>query len=124
MTILDTSALVRFFAKDDPAKAEKVKILLTSEEDLYLPDAVFVELQYVLLKVYKTSREDIVRAFRFLVAVSHLRVTAQARDAVELFGRSTLSFADCLVGMHAQGNKLASFDEKLIKTAKSDAYWK
>lgn len=123
MTIVDTSALVRFFVKDYPAKAAKVKELLESDEELCIPEAVFVELGFVLGRLYRVSRRDLGEIFNFLASRRSTKVTPDTIEAVALFGKSNLSLADCLVTVAVKGGKLASFDEQLLKTKGVRSYW-
>lgn len=122
MIILDTSVLVRFFTKDEATLFKKAKDLLETKEELFVPDVVFVELEYVLGKLYKATRVEIKEAFRFLVS-GRFEVNKYGPEAVELFTQSNLSIADCFVAAQAKGEKLASFDMKLIKSSGRKNYW-
>jgi len=53
LKLIDTSVIVRFLTRDDPRKAERArKLLLESDEELLITDGVFIELVFVLEKVY------------------------------------------------------------------------
>lgn len=123
MVVIDTSALVRYFTNDDKAKAKKVALLLSSREDLTVPDVVFAELEYVLKKLYGVTQKQVSVAFNFLAARKNIEITPVAREAIYLFGENNLSLTDCLVAVTAMNGKLASFDEKLLKAAGVKNYW-
>jgi predicted nucleic-acid-binding protein len=115
MQVLDTSALIRFFSNDLPAKGRTVRLLLESTEKVFIPDVVFLELEYVLRSsVYAVERADILEAFHFLISRKQTQVSSQVRAAVAIFSQTTLDMADCIVLASALGNSLVSFDTKLL----------
>lgn len=122
MIIIDTSALVRFFTNDDKIKANKVKNLLEKEEIL-LPDIVFIELNYVLTKLYKIEKTELVKIYQFLLSQNNIKTSEEIKEALELFKTVSLSVADCLIAVFAKDETLASFDQKLIKMTKVKSYW-
>lgn len=122
MIIIDTSALVRFFTNDDKIKASKVKNLLEKEEIL-LPDIIFIELNYVLTKLYKIEKTELVQIYQFLLSQNNIKTSEEIKEALELFKTVSLSVADCLIAVCAKDETLASFDQKLIKTTKAKSYW-
>ena len=117
MIFLDSSALVRFFLNDDPVKAEKVEKLLNSSEQLVLLECVVVEFQFVLLRIYKRPKEEVVQAIRYLLKLANIRCSYEVKLALSLFERRELSFPDALILVYSEGNKVASFDKALIKVA-------
>ncbi len=113
MVVLDTSVLVRYFTGDDTVKAKKTAALFESREELLIPEAVFVELEFVLKKLYKAPRKQILEAFNFLISRRSIGVSSAVVEAIGLFGKNNLSLADCLVIVAAEGEKLASFDDSI-----------
>ncbi len=122
MIIIDTSVLVRFFTKDNPIAFRKVEKLLSSSEELFIPDVVFVELEHVLGKLYSASREEIAKAYHFLVGGRFI-TSREAVSASALFSKKSLSIADCFLSIYGQKGKLASFDKKLLNSSGCLAYW-
>ena len=115
MVTFDTSALVRFFTNDIPVKASQVKRILESKEKITIPDIVFPELEYVLLsKSYNATRKKILEAFEVLITRRNVSVSSSVRKAVEIYRRTNLDMADCLIVAHSLGNRLLSFDKKLL----------
>ena len=78
MIVIDTSALIRYFTRDDKAKAEKAKLLLETGKELVIPDAVLPEIEYVLIKSSKAKRAEIIKAFRFLNSLRNVLFTKEA----------------------------------------------
>lgn len=114
MQVLDTSALIRFFSNDVPAKGRQVRLLLESTEKISIPDVVFPELEYVLSSpVYAVKRADILDAFYYLTSRKQTLVSSQVRMAITIFSQTTLDMADCIVLASSLGNSLVSFDTKL-----------
>ena len=120
MIVIDTSALIRFFTKDIPGDAEKVKNLIEQGEELKIPDVVFPEIEYVLLsKTYNASREKILKAFKFLILRKNIIVSKEVKRAILLYEKTGLDIADCIIVASAKGENLFSFDKKLIATSKN-----
>lgn len=120
--VLDTNVLVRFFTNDIPQKAEKVEKLL-EEKSLYIPDAVFPELEYVLSNSYHSSRDEIITIYRYLLAKKNIRMSSYIEKAVAFFEKTKLDMADCIVVSYALKGKLASFYKELFKIDGVKPYW-
>ena len=120
---LDTSSLIRFFTKDDESKASKVKEILEKEKYLIIPDVVFPEIEYILRRLYKTERTEIIKIFQFLTSLTNLKLSKTIKQAITIFETTHLDVADCLIAASSLGNKLASFDNDLLKTPGVTSYW-
>ena len=124
MVVLDTNTLIRFFTKDDLIKAEKVKKLIESDEELYVPDVVFPEIEYVLLSFsYNSSRQKVLMAFKFLASKNNIYVSKHVKNAIEIYENSFLDMADCIIASSSKGNLLASFDRDLLLLKGVKVYW-
>ncbi len=115
MIVLDTSVLIRFFTRDDEAKAKKVKDLLESKQDLLLIDAVLLELVFTLMRVYKQSKTQVLKILKFLLSRTNVQVNSEIRKAVKIYEDMNVSITDSLIVVYGEGSKIASFDEKLLK---------
>ena len=123
MVTFDTSALVRFFTNDIPSKAIKVKEVFASKEKITIPDVVFPELEYVLLgKSYNATRVKIFKAFEFLVTQKNVSISPIVKKAVELYKKTSLDMADCIIVATSFDNQLFSFDKKLLSVASVRRY--
>ena len=124
MVVLDTSALIRFFTKDDLKKAEKVKYLLEHEPDIHIPDVVFPELEYVLLsKTYNSDRSLILKAFELLSSRKNIQISNSVRKAISLYKSTSLDMADCIICASSIDSKLASFDLDMLKIKEVTRHW-
>lgn len=123
MIILDTSALIRFFTGDDKKKAKKVKILLESENDLLLIDAVLLELVFTLLKVYKQSKDRVIEILKFLLSRSNIQISTEIKKSIKYYEVLNLSITDCLLLSYGEGKRIASFDSGLLKTKGAKSFW-
>lgn len=114
-TVLDTSALLRFFTNDVPQKAAEVERVLKTEKHIIVPEVVLPELEYVLSGVYNQTREQILHIFRFLVTQKHIIFESHIMLAVSYYEHTTLDMADCMIAAQAKKGKLVSFDKRLLK---------
>ncbi len=123
MIVLDTSVLLRFFTQDNKNKAEKVRNLLLSRENLLLIDAVLLELVFTSMKVYKQSKTQILEMLKFLLARINIQISQEIRKAVKIYEHTNVSITDSLVVAYGEGNKIASFDDQLLKVGGVKSHW-
>ena len=123
MIHLDTNALIRFFTKDDPMKAAKVKKLLEEKNEIFVSDVVFPELEYVLSHAYKLSRNNILKIYKFLISCSNIKINQSIKKAVMIFEQTNLDMADSIIAANSVGEHLATFDHELSKTEGVKNYW-
>lgn len=124
MTVLDTSALIRYFARDDKVKAKKTKLLLETEKELVIPDVVLPEIEYVLIRLPKATRAELIKAFRFLNSLRNISLTKEAREAIAIYEKSKLDMADCIIAAYSMKGSLASFDNGLLGITGINPFWK
>lgn len=119
MITLDTSALIRFLVNDDVIKAKKVEDLLISKNDLFIPDVVVLEINFILLKKYLSSKQLICERVENILSLVNVNSSVEIKKALKLYETYNISMADCLIiaGLKS-GYELASFDKKLLKIAK------
>ncbi|MCA9370092.1 MAG: PIN domain-containing protein [Pseudomonadales bacterium] len=123
MIILDTNVLIRYFINDDVAIAKKVEAVLQTAEHLHIPAVVFPEIEYVLLKLYDSTRDAVGEAFSFLCSLSNVKVDLVVQQAVVLYKKTNLDMADCIVACSGrQGDLIASLDRALVNNTNMEAY--
>ena len=122
--VLDTSALIRFFTNDIPEKADKVEKLIEKEKYIVIPDVVFPELEYVLTSGYALPRNNIPDAYRFILSRENIKTSPYIKKAAELFGRTNLDMADCIIAAQSMKDRLASFDKELLEVENINPFWK
>ena len=121
--ILDTNVIVRFLVGDDPENYKKSLQIFSDINDgkikALLLDAVVAETVFVLLKVYKVSKEKIAEKLLAIARNKHIVINQKPNviSALEMYCKTNFDFIDCLVKSYAENNdlELLSFDKKLIR---------
>jgi len=121
--VVDTSALVRFFTDDIPQKASLVERLFKEKKDIFIPDVVFPEMEYILIRKYNYPREKLLDIYTFLSSRNNILVTNEAKNAIAIFKNSKLDMADCIIASYSMKGSLASFDNGLLSIAGINPFW-
>ena len=122
---LDTNALVRYVAQDDPVQSAKATTLLeslTPSDPGFIALVSVVELVWVLQSCYDSPKSEVVQVIDTLLRTKEITVEQAdiVRQALLRFGSATADFADCLIERcaHAAGSDyVVTFDRKAAKTA-------
>jgi predicted nucleic acid-binding protein len=118
LTSLDTNVVLRLLIGDVPVQEARAAKLLRTKE-CYITDAVAVEVIYVLEKVYKRPRRTIVTLLRKLLTIKSLHCSEFVlTEVLDLYlNAPALSIIDCYAAIEAgaAGNRLATFDRKLLR---------
>ena len=108
MKVVDTNVFLRYFTNDVPAKAVASRQFLFDlgrTSQAYVTESVLAEVVYVMLKVYKATRKEIVDSFLPVLAVNGLVMDDKAMifRALQLFSNhSYLDFEDALTVAHME----------------------
>jgi len=118
MIAVDTNIIVRLLTRDDEQQYLK-SIELFRNQDIFIPDSVIVEVEWVLRFTYLFSREDICNALRSLFGLPNVQLTNASSIAQSLqWHEGGLDFADALHLAQSQNcSKLYTFDQKFIRRA-------
>jgi len=115
---VDTNVLARFVLADDPAQHRRAVAALETDEDLFIPVTVLLELAWVL-GAREATRAEIASALRKIVALP--RAHAQHPDAVRRaidWVEAGLDFADAFhLALSERAEKFLSFDSDLARRA-------
>ena len=122
--VIDTSALVRFLTDDIPQKANLVEKLFKDKKDIFIPDVVFPEMEYILIQKYNYPREKLLDIYTFLSSRKNIHVTKETKNAITIFKNSKLDMADCIIAAYSMKGSLASFDSGLLGIAGISPFWK
>ena len=121
MIAIDTNVLVRIIV-EDVGQAEQTKIareLAKKAQKIYLTQIVQVETTWVLAKVYKLNKPDLIAALDHLLEnpAFVLQNLESFQTALGLFKQSQADFADCLILVESQHvqTMLYTFDKRLGK---------
>ena len=121
--LIDANYILRYLLRDDEKLYDQAYPVLerakTGEERILILESVLTECVYVLLKIYKVEREIIAAKMRELISYRGVANSDQKdlAEAARLFGKTHLSFVDCLLcaKSHLYKFPLLTFDKELIK---------
>ena len=119
MIALDTNVVVRFLVNDEASQARRARALIKTNV-VFVPMTVLLETEWVLRGGYGLPRAEVVRLLRALLGLPDLATEDPQRIARALdWHEGGIDFADALhLAGSAGAERFATFDEKLVKTAK------
>jgi len=98
MVLIDANAILRHVLNDNFEMAQSVKDLLKNKR-VYVGFEVIAEVIYVLEKVYKVQRNDIVNTLR--IFFSHANISVESVEVLDislaLFDARKLDFVDTVL---------------------------
>jgi predicted nucleic-acid-binding protein len=121
---IDTNVIVRYLVRDDETLYAKAAATFEAmdkgEVTLFCDPIILGEVVWVLLSVYKVSRERIAQDLESLLAADGLVMQDKARyaQALRLFAGPIPHFGDacaCAAAMEECDGNLQSFDRKLSR---------
>ncbi len=119
MIAIDTNVLVRLLVSDNPIQSKASQKLFDSE-DIFIPDTVLLETEWVLRAAFGLGSTDICTALRRVcglhnVTLNNERLIAQVIDWHEV----GFDFADAFhLALSSEQDAFKTFDADLIKNAK------
>jgi predicted nucleic-acid-binding protein len=113
MIAVDTNIVVRFLTRDDPAQFEQ-SVRIFSTHEVFIPDTVILEAEWVLRYAYEFEPVQVREALRKLFGLPnvHLRDTTPIALALQWYEHG-LDFADALhlaLSQHCQ--HVQTFDQQ------------
>lgn len=120
MIAVDTNIIIRFLTHDDEKQYKKAFSIFKTKE-VFIPDTVILETEWVLRYAYEFSIEDICTAFVKLFGLNNVYTSNPAfiAHAIE-WHRRGLDFSDALHLAHCQEyEKLYTFDKMFSSKAKN-----
>ena len=119
MISVDTNIVVRLLAKDDLDQFHRSSEIFSTQE-VFIPDTVILETEWVLRYAYGFAPGQINDAFRKLFGLSnvHLRDAAEVALAIE-WHENGFDFADALhlaQSQHCQ--QMLTFDRRFVNRSK------
>jgi len=121
---LDTNVLVRYLTWDDAEQAAQAQALIDGAveraEQLFVGHVVICEVAWVLGRVYRLPKPDVVAALSGLLRAAQLVIEEAdlANRALRRFKHGGADFADYLIAERAAAagcEQLATFDGKLLE---------
>jgi predicted nucleic acid-binding protein len=119
VTAIDANVLVRLLVRDHEAQYRRAYALFQNEE-VYIPDTVVLEAEWVLRFAYDYSAPEICAAFRGVFGLKnvHLQDPPMMSKVLD-WHEMGLDFADALhLAKSEQLGQLKTFDAKFVKNAK------
>lgn len=110
---LDTNILLRYFTRDDPARAAAALALLTRVEEgrerVVTSPLVIFETIFTLQKRYHFPKQDIRQALTDLVSMRGLQLPSKSLwiDALDLFATQNIPFADAYNAVYLRSRGLS-----------------
>jgi len=119
MISVDTNIIIRFLTHDDAKQYKKAFSIFNSQE-VFIPDTVILETEWVLRYAYNFAPEDICNALIKLFGLKniHLSNPSFTAQAIE-WHREGMDFSDALhLTQCQQHEKLYTFDKKFSSQSK------
>ncbi len=119
MIAVDTNIVVRLLTQDDEQQYTK-SLQLFEEHDIFIPDTVILETEWVLRFAYHYKPTEICGVFRQLFGLSNIQITKASLMAQVLqWHENGVDFADALHLAYSQScSAIYTFDHKFIKNAR------
>ena len=123
MIAIDTNIVVRFLTQDDAAQYQQAAELFRKAE-LFIPESVLLETEWVLRFAYGFSPPDVVTGLRKLLGLANLHVDDAGKIARVLdWHEQGLDFADALHLASSNAlSELITFDSKFVQRAKAKSH--
>ena len=119
MIAIDTNIIVRLLTKDD-AKQYNICRKLFETEEIYIPDTVILETEWVLRFAYEFEPIEVCDAFRKLFGLSNVKLSNGYIIAQTIkWHEQGLDFADAFhLALSQDVSILKTLDDKFIKKSK------
>jgi predicted nucleic-acid-binding protein len=115
MILLDANYLLRFLLRDEEESYNVAKECLTNNR-CFVPNEVLAEVVFVLLKVYKVTKEEIKSTVVQLIQHDTILIDAKSSmiKALEIFSDRNLDFVDAILCAKSADYEIRTFDRKLL----------
>ncbi len=119
MVAIDTNVLVRLLVVDNPAQSKACHELFTSG-DIFIPDTVLLEAEWVLRVAFDLTPAEICTAFRRICGLHNVTVSDGQRVAQVIdWHEAGFDFADAFhLALSKEQEVLKTFDADFIKSAR------
>ena len=120
MIAIDSNVLVRFLTADNPSQYKASQKLFDSAE-IFIPDTVILEAEWVLRAAYDLDVETVCNALRQVFGLKNVHLlNGQLIAQTITWHESGLDFADAFhLALSQDHDALKTFDADFIKRAKS-----
>ena len=115
---LDTNIFLRFLIAEDPkSHADSAKLFSLFKDGKYTPytsNTVISELIYVLIKIYKQAKPEVLKKIAVLLKLRNLVLIEKTNThtALEYYKRLNIKLGDCLIATQIpKGVVLCTYDQ-------------
>lgn len=121
MILVDTNIILRYLLNDnEQLSSEAIKII--SNNEIFIPTEVIVEVCYVLKKVYNVEKEKILEVVKSLINMENITFNNEKTIelAFEMYANNNIDIVDCLIFAYCKNENydVRTFDQKLNKLIK------
>ena len=120
MVAIDTDIIVRFFTRDDESQYEAAFQLIKMNE-IFIPNTVILETEWVLRFAYEFKPSEICDAFTKLFGLKNVHVSDPHAmlHSIE-WHRQGVDFSDAMhLALGEQSSRFFTFDKSFVKKADS-----
>lgn len=120
MVAIDTNVIVRFLTRDDESQYQAAFRLIDTNE-IFIPDTVILETEWVLRFAYEFGSTEICDAFTKLFGLKNIHVSAphSILHTIE-WHRQGVDFSDAMhLALSEQYARFFTFDKNFVKKADS-----
>ena len=116
MIVLDTNYILRFLIKDNEEMYYEARNVIKNN-DCFIDNEVLAEVIFVLLKVYKTSKNNIRISLEKFLSLPNIILNSKVTilKALEIFDEKNLDFVDAILCAKSEKYEVKTFDKKLNK---------
>ena len=116
MILLDANYILRFLLKDNLEMYEISKDCIVNN-NCTVPSEVLAEVVFVLLKVYKATKQDISKSLINILEYDNIIMNDKNTiiNSLEIFENKSLDFVDCILCAKSKKYTVKTFDKKLNK---------
>lgn len=119
---LDTNIFLRFtILEDQKSHNESKAIFLLFKDGVFRPytsNIVLSELIYVLIKIYKQSKKEVIKKISIILKMRNLTLIEKTdtKAALELYKNLNIKLGDCMIATQIpKGTILCTYDEDFKK---------
>ncbi|BDU50994.1 PIN domain-containing protein [Haliovirga abyssi] len=118
MKIVDANIILRYLLEDHEEHLREAENIIENN-DILIFNEVIAEVIYVLEKLYKVNRVNIMQGLVDFFSNRSVELEKEevVKKALKLFSEKKLDFVDCLLYAYSfeAGYEIATFDKKLLK---------
>ena len=116
MIVLDTNYILRFLIKDNEEMYYESRNVIKNN-DCFIDNEVLAEVVFVLLKVYKISKNNIRISLEKFLSLPNIILNSKVTilKALEIFDEKNLDFVDAILCAKSEKYEVKTFDKKLNK---------